>query len=213
MSPRVADVTVRTALLDAAAQVLAEEGSTSLTTRRLADMVGTSTTSVYTHFRGMPELLRALRVEGFARFAAHLEVVGKQADPVAELFELGAAYLSNAVENPHLYRFMFMEKPADQDVTVGLETFNRLVDPVARAIAAGRFNENRPRKLATQLWVGAHGIVSLVLAGLVPHDEGVQLFNATALSLFIGFGDDEQAARASLRKALRRIRSTAPVAG
>jgi len=206
MSPRTASRDVRDALVDAAAQLLAEEGSQALTTRRLADMVGTSTMSVYTHFRGMPELRRTLRVEGFRRFAEYLDRVDVRDDAVAELVELAAAYVKNAARNPHLYRFMFMEKPDDEDAQVGVETFERLVEAVARAVDAGRFT-GRPRDLALQLWVAGHGAVSLMLAGQLSLADAQSLINATALNLVVGFGDDPARARRSLRAALRRVSS------
>src|SRR5687768_10488279 len=116
MSPKAADPKVRTSLIDAAARLLAEEGPHALTTRRLATEVGTSTMAVYTYFSGMDELRHAVRVEGFDRLAGYLERVAPDPDdPMVELRQLGAAYITNAFVNPHLYRFMFMEKPSDSD--------------------------------------------------------------------------------------------------
>ncbi|NEK86613.1 helix-turn-helix transcriptional regulator, partial [Blastococcus saxobsidens] len=66
--PRVADPAVRTALVEAAAEMLA--GRLPVTARSLADRAGTSTTALYTHFGGMPGLWRAVRQEGFTRLAA-----------------------------------------------------------------------------------------------------------------------------------------------
>lgn len=210
MSPRTADLGVRNALVDAAARLLAEEGPAALTTRRLAEVVGTSTTAVYTHFRGMRELRRALRVEGFDRFAAILAAVEVRDDPVEELAELSAAYLVNAAKNPHLYRFMFMERPADEDSDVGLHTFERLVDATERAIRAGRFRKEKPHRLATQMWVSAHGVMTLNLSGVLTLDQAADLVRDTSLTLFIGFGDDPAAARKSLARGRRRAPQPGP---
>src|SRR5438477_232205 len=49
------------ALIEAAARLIATEGASGLTLRRVAEEVGTSTMAVYTHFGGMPELRRAVR--------------------------------------------------------------------------------------------------------------------------------------------------------
>ena len=135
---------VRVELIEAAARVVAEEGRAALTTRRLAAEVGTSTMAVYTYFRGMPELLRAVRQEAFDRFGAHLAAVPPRADPVAEIVELGAAYVRNAVKNPARYRFMFMEKPPDEDLGIGISTFERLVEAVRRAMEVGWFAHGDP---------------------------------------------------------------------
>ena len=207
MSPRAADAAVRDALVDAAAKLVAEEGLGSLTTRRLAEMVGTSTTAVYTHFRGMAQLQRTLREEGFARFARLLETVDVGDDPVAELVELGSAYVVNAARNPHLYRFMFIDKPAEEDIEVGLHTFERVVDAAGRAVDSGRFRPADPRMLAMQLWVGAHGAVTLTLAGLMTFERASELVQETGLSLFLGFGDEPAAVQASFDRVRERRRA------
>ncbi|HET6795126.1 MAG TPA: helix-turn-helix domain-containing protein, partial [Acidimicrobiales bacterium] len=85
----------RTALIEAAARLVAEEGPSALSTRRLAAEVGTSTMAVYTWFGGMPQLLRALLREGFRRFGDRLRSVEPTDDPVADLGRLGIAYRDN----------------------------------------------------------------------------------------------------------------------
>ena len=69
---------LRPALIEAAARLIATEGADGLTLRRVADEVGTSTMAVYTCFGGMPELRRAVRREGFARLAARAVQGGGQ---------------------------------------------------------------------------------------------------------------------------------------
>ena len=61
---------VATRLVEAAARVLAEEGPSAVSARRLANEVGASTMVVYTHFGGMDHVLGHVRREGFRRFAA-----------------------------------------------------------------------------------------------------------------------------------------------
>ena len=201
--PKAADPQVRTALIDAAARLLAE-GPEAMTTRRLAEAVGTSTMAVYTHFRGMVDLRRAVRKEGFERLAAHLEAVSPTDDPVADVAASGGAYVFNALANPHLYRFMFME-PIDVPDEVGESTFETLVTGVERAIQAGRFDKADPYGLATQLWSMAHGIVTLHLAGLFTLEEAIECLTEMGKNLFVGFGDDRAAAERSIGAAEARF--------
>jgi len=128
---RAADPTVRAALIETAAQILATEGPSRLTLRHLAEQVGTSTMAIYTHFGGMDQLRIEVCAEGFRRLAAHLAAVERTDDPVADLIALGAAYTTNARENPHLYRAMFLDRlPIAAPVDVGLGTPERRVDAV-----------------------------------------------------------------------------------
>jgi AcrR family transcriptional regulator len=200
MTPRAADPAIRTALLDAAARVLVEEGPAALTTRRLAQEVGASTMAVYTYFSGMEELKRELRREGFARLAALQEATAPTGDVVADVVAQGIAYFTNALANPHLYRFMFMDPMAEEEEEVARDTFDRLLAAVKRAIDAGRFHGD-PERLATQLWAMAHGIVSLEHAGCLTLEEGRQAAQDMAENLLVGFGEDPATARAIIERA------------
>jgi AcrR family transcriptional regulator len=207
--PRTPDPQVRTALIDRAALLLSE-GPQALTTRRLAEEVGTSTMAVYTHFRGMNDLRRAVRKEGFDRLAAHLERVGTTDDPVADVAASGGAYMFNAITNAHLYRFMFMDAiEADDDV--GEATFERLVAGVERSIQSGRWDKADPYAIATQLWAMTHGIVTLHLAGLMTLEEAIECITDMGKNLFVGFGDDRAATELSIEAAKTRFDDVLPL--
>jgi AcrR family transcriptional regulator len=205
MSPRPADPGVRMALLETAARIIATEGLGKLTLRRLAHEVGTSTMAIYTHFGGMTELRREIRREGFARLGARQAAVAITGDPIADLYAMGSAYHSNAIENPNLYQAMFMDGPVDDaDAGVGLETFDQLVTTVQRGIDAGRLDPADPVGLATQLWALVHGFVALELAHLLPPDRALACLDAGARNLITGFGDEPRAFGRSVARAVQR---------
>lgn len=205
VSPRAADPAVRIAFIEAAAHLLATEGRASLSTRRLASEVGTSTMGLYTYFGSMDELIRGVRREGLSRLAAQLLGVRKK-DPVAYLVHLLRAYVANAKANPDLYRVMFVEVE-DLDEEDGLfarSTHETLTEAVQGVIDAGRF---KPAKTSTaadlgmMLWTMVHGLVTLHLATLIDEDAASRQLDASVESLFIGFGDSPAATRRSLRLA------------
>ena len=204
--PKTADPAVRTALLETAARITAEEGRDALTLRRLAAAVGTSTMAVYTHFGSMADVRRAVRREGFARLAEHLDAVEHTGDPVADLVVQGWAYYLNGTTNPNLYRAMFMDRPCDDgEAEVGMDTFERLVDGVRRCIDGGRFDPAVALDLATQLWAASHGVVSLELSGMLPRERAVGSLLAMARNLLQAFGDSPAALGRSLARAEPRF--------
>ena len=156
---------VRTRLLEAAARLLGEEGPSSLSTRRLATEADTSTMAVYTHFGGMPALVREIVVEGFSRLFARVEAVEPSDDPLDDLRRFAVAYRDNALDNPYLYAVMFGSAPLggyrlhDDDRTIGLKSFGQMVEGTKRAVEAGVLRECDPTALAGQLWVALHGYV------------------------------------------------------
>jgi AcrR family transcriptional regulator len=207
VSPKVADPAIRTTLIETAARLIATEGPSALTLRRLADDVGTSTMAIYTHFGGMTELRREVRREGFARLAEYLSAVPVTRDPVTDLSLLGWAYFTNAVTNPNLYRAMFMDHPVDdEDRGSGVDTFMLLLHGIERCIDAGRFTTTTDAvELATQIWALSHGLVALHLAEFLSLEQAGESLASAAGNLFVGYGDDAGAATRSIERARKKI--------
>ena len=188
MSPKPADPKVRMALLETAAELIAADGAASLSLRKLANAVGTSTMAVYTHFGGMDELRREVRREGFNRLRDHLSAVPRTDDPVGDIGRLGTAYYVNAVTNPHLYRAMFMEGPVgDDDAPVGVDTFMQLVEAVQRCIDDGVFGPGDAFAMAQQLWAVSHGVVALQLAHLLEPQVAIECLRGAAGNIIRAF--------------------------
>jgi len=205
VSPRPAQPNLRSALIEAAAAILAADGPAALSTRRLAREVKTSTMAVYTHFDGMDELVRAMVHEGFARLAGRMRAVGPSADPVADVVALGRVYRRNAADHPHLYSVMFGGSGLagfslnHDDRRHGLYTLEILVEAVVRCMAADRFRAGDAQLVAHQLWTALHGLVTLELGGYLfkPYDADA-CFDAQVCGLIVGAGDAVERARASM---------------
>jgi AcrR family transcriptional regulator len=185
---------VRRRLLEAAALLLDDEGPDALTARRLTTAAGTSTMAVYTHFGGMPALVREIVVEGFKRLADHVTDHPRTDDPVDDLIEMSFSYRANARENPHLYSVMFGATSlggyslAPEERAVGLYTFVVLSEAVARAMELGALRPGNADLVAQQLWTAMHGYVMLELAGLhlTSKDPAEEVFRPLMTSLLAG---------------------------
>jgi AcrR family transcriptional regulator len=196
--PRSASPAVRVALVEQAASMLARREPVTL--RTLVGEVGASTMAVYTHFGGMQGLWRAVRQEGFTRLGERLSHVRLTEDPVRDLAALGSAYAGNALEHPHLYRVMFDAVVELDDPAAAARTFAVLPQCVARAQQAGRFDGARePGAVATRLWASGHGLVTLVLTGVLPRDALAEHGPELVAAVCIAVGDDPEACRRSVR--------------
>ena len=161
---------LRRDLIDAGGRLLAAEGPVALSTRRVAQATGTSTTAVYSLFGDKSGLVREMFLEGFERLGVAFAAVPRTDDPVADLLALGAAYRANARANPHLYELMFgravPEFQPDAAVAERIRpTFDALIDACARCVASGAFADAGPYDIAVQLNSMAHGLASLELRG------------------------------------------------
>jgi AcrR family transcriptional regulator len=198
---RRADPAVRVRLLEGAARLLAEEGPSALTLRRVAAEADTSTMAVYTHFGSMPDLAEAVVMEGFTRLAALLADVPRTDDAITDLAGLGRAYLVNARQNPHLYAVMFgtaslgQYRPQTVDERErGRYTFDEMVETARRAVEQGRLRPAEPLAIASQLWAAMHGYVMLDVGGYFEH-----VLVPMLVSLLSGLGAHPDAALASMR--------------
>lgn len=192
--PKLHNDALRIRLLDTAGSLLTSEGPDALSLRRLAAAAGTSTSAVYALFGGKPGILRALFVEAFTRFGAHMDTVTPSDDPLADILALGRAYRASATADPHLYTVMFGSpvpgfEPAPQDWAQAEATFTPLLDAVRRAVTAGLLIDADPGLIATALWANVHGLVSLELGAAIPPQAGApaEVFEAAIRATLDGW--------------------------
>src|SRR5688500_13522455 len=162
--PRPPSPLVRRQLIERAAEMVAKREPVTL--RALVRETGVSTMAVYTYFDGMAGLWRAVRQEGFTRLASRLADVRRTADPVRGL---GAAYTANALEGPALYRVMFDAQFELEDPAAADAAFGALITAAERMRSGGRLRPDiDPLDVATRFWAFGHGIVMLVISGVLP---------------------------------------------
>ncbi len=165
---------LRRAILDAAGEILIDEGPRALTMRGIAAAVGCSTSVLYTMFGRKDGLANALYREGFDRLRRQMEeaaasVAGSD-DPMALHVALGRAYRAAALAAPNYYRVMFMGAipgfaPGPEAMAVADESLGVLIEAVREGMEAGVLRPGDPEAVADLLWAAAHGVVSLELAG------------------------------------------------
>lgn len=186
--PKVHDEALRGRLLDRAAALVFAGGVDSLSLRRLAGDVGTSTTAVYSLFGNKAGLLDSLYREAARRFGERLGQVDSSADPIEDIVRLGIAYRDYALRNPHLYAVMFalrVTEPDGEAADDGARTLGPLVEAVRRGQATGRLQDLPAERIALSCWGIAHGLVSLELAGTVPAELDVAAGYEDALRAMI----------------------------
>lgn len=162
---------LRTGLIDLAAQLLADEGPSALTMRRLAAAAGCSTTVLYRVFGAKDGIADALYKEGFARLRQRLEAAPHGDGPAEHLAQVGRAYRENALAERNLYRVMFAgvvpgfvpDAEARAAARASLDVLRAAVRACADTgiLAPG----TDPEEVTDLLWAASHGALSLELAG------------------------------------------------
>ena len=79
-------------ILDAARRLYFAHGADGVSARKIAAAVGVSPTAIYLHFRGIDDLLHALRMEGHGKLAEYLRAVDPTLPALERLGAMGRAY-------------------------------------------------------------------------------------------------------------------------
>jgi AcrR family transcriptional regulator len=146
-------------IVDAARQLIEEQGLEALSMRQLAERLGIRAPSIYKHFQGKEALEAILISIGFEEQAALFEAALEASDePLAAMAE---AYRAYAQRHPGLYRLLYDRSLNRALLVPGSE--ESAVVPVVRAAGDDR-------DLARATWAFAHGMTILELNRRFPPD-------------------------------------------
>ena len=170
MSP---EQTTRERILAEGTRLIADSGLGGFSMRKLASRLDLSATALYRHFADKEQLIVAICVEGFQRFARALWKGLEETAPLERLRRTGREYAVFAANEPHFYRIMFMTPTellgwihipeANQKRING--TFQFLVDRVKECMDQDLLRPGEPREIAASIWAHCHGLVALRLDG------------------------------------------------
>jgi len=173
----------RERLLQAARDVVGDDGLEGLTLRAIARRAGVSHGAPLRHFPTLAALLSAVAADGFSRLIAavdaHLDdadaaaqATGTVLDPRQRLAVAGRAYIDFALADPGVFSVTFRPERVDVDdadyQTQGFASFNQLVDLVKAAQAGGWQAELPADQLAAVFWAHVHGLAVLMVHGALP---------------------------------------------
>ncbi len=152
------------AILDAAREIISEDGIDSLSMRAIADRIDYSAAGLYEYFGSKDEIITAVCLQGDERLRQNMGRVAASLSPMDYLIEIGLAYIDFAVTNPDHFMLMFasgLEAPAEIQDRPEESSFDILVSAIARGVEAGVF---LPREgfglmdMAFMAWSVVHGI-------------------------------------------------------
>jgi len=171
---------LRTRIVEAARDIVSEEGLDALSMRAIAERIEYSPATIYLYFRDKDEMLREVVRAGFRRLGDYvrgqLREAGPEAGPALRHRSVGRAYARFALENTAYFRVMFelptvahVECPDDlcgrAESMVDVNAWEVTVGIVQRGIDEGIFHVDDAERGATIAWGLIHGLTSLYLTG------------------------------------------------
>ena len=161
----------RQVIVDAARQMIIDEGLASLSLRQIAATLDVTAPALYAYLADKGDLLRAVAEDELAALITRFEEVD-DADAVDRVRAYFRAYVDHARANPELYPVMFLFPPVvDPATTIGREipmattAFTLPSEAVTEAVGSGAFAEIDPVQASLVLFTAAHGTASVLLMG------------------------------------------------
>lgn len=155
------------ALLDAAAEVIAEVGPSQMSLREVARRSGVSNAAPAHHFGDKAGLFTALAAEGYDLLAAALGEVREHTD---SFVEVGAAYVGFAVDHRAHFEVMFRpdlyDAKAPEVVAAIRAAAQHLYGPAAEHMP----DAEDPRDAGIFAWSWVHGLATLIVNGNLGDD-------------------------------------------
>jgi len=160
----------RAMAMNAAKEIVREEGFRGLTARKIAAAIGYTVGSLYLVFKNLDDLIVQVNEDTMAELYVVVEkAVTAATTPEQMIYACANAYLDFGHENPHLWRMVFEHKlPTGQPLH---ETFKQKVAETFELCAKAmgpliKDAKTNPPSLASHaLWAGIHGICMLSVTG------------------------------------------------
>ena len=168
--PAKAKVT-REMIVDAAFAVARETGAENINARTVSERLHCSTQPIMYHFATIEELKRTVYAKSDLYHSEYLMNLRSPAQGV--MLGIGMNYIRFAIEEPHLFRFLF------QSDFFGGSTLLELIDaeelaPVLSAMqGALGIDRERTKKVFLTVFLFAHGYASIIANNSLKYDEAL----------------------------------------
>ncbi len=178
-------------IVDAAFQIVRENGLSSLTARTLGAKLGSSARPIFTVFTGMEDVISEVKVKAKEEYNKYISYAMNQTED--KPFKMvGYMYIKFAQNESNLFRLLFMSD--DYSLYDSIEAHPLLDENYERVsmLVKDYFHTSieNAKKLFEHLWIFSHGIASLCATNSCKFtdDEIKNMLSFVAQSLFMKMG-------------------------
>lgn len=160
---------LKTLVIETTIQLIEEAGLSKVTARQIAQAIGYTPGTLYTHFANLDDIFLHVNARSLAELREYLldHLEATKGSGKGPLVEMGLAYLKFAEANPHKFQLLFTPRleqgeapPAFLQVEID-QLFALLTDRLSSIAPA----DDATLELgARALWSGVHGAASLAMA-------------------------------------------------
>ncbi len=164
-------------LIDAASQLLDRGGSTAVTLRAVAGIVGVSHNAPYRHFKDRSALLAAVAIQDFAMLTKNfMEVRRTRVKPISKLQRALNLFATYGLKYPARYRLLFNEPEiavqGGELEAAALRCFCEFAGIVGECQASNAIPQMPTVALTGLIYASAHGLIDLSAGGRLRKEKG-----------------------------------------
>jgi AcrR family transcriptional regulator len=159
---------IRELALSAAEAIVAEQGFTGLSARKIAGAIGYTVGTIYLVFKNLDDLIMQVNARTLEKLYEEVSQKGNSTQNKETLRRFGHAYYNFANENPHLWSLIFEHHVAGggeliPELGERIGTLFQMVEAEIKALNPKKKKQSVHRA-ALALWSGVHGITILAIS-------------------------------------------------
>ena len=150
----------REEIIDAAINIVREDGFDALTSRALGKKLGSSARPIFTVFQNMEEVQQEVIITAKKKYR---EYISKGLSQDLAFKGVGMEYILFSINEPKLFQLLFMtEQSQIPDLTGVLPLIDDSYEQILRSIQSGyEIDKSSAEILYRHLWIYTHGIATL----------------------------------------------------
>ena len=179
---------IRKKIIDAASEILAEEGYEKLSIRRIASKIEYSPGIIYHYFKDKAEIVASVVEEGYGRILKGISQVSVDVEKPEKTIEKGLRnYMQLMLEQPQLFRAVLLNdiegiqdkvNMLEEGVSKERKSIQGLCKLVELGIEKGKFRKRDVELTSQIIWTSTHGLLSrLILEKNIPQQQKERLIN------------------------------------
>ena len=166
----------RVNILDAAYDIVKDEGWQALSMRKIADKIEYTAPIIYEYYANKEAILLELTKKGFMLLANRMkEASDKHEDPAAQIEAMWLAYWNFAFEEKEYYQLMFGVEMncciMDELLPAGSTPYDIAVRPIAKIMGISDLDDDRVCTKYYTYWSIIHGLISINITRKGTSDE------------------------------------------
>lgn len=156
-------------IIDAAFEIARETGAENINARTVSEKLNCSTQPVMYHFATIEELKRAVYKKADEFHSEYLMNITGNQD--GAMLGIGLNYIRFAIEEPHLFRFLFQSDYFSGKTLLELIDAEELLPVLSAMQSALGVGMEQTKKVFLTVFLFAHGYASIIANNSLKYDE------------------------------------------